>query len=203
MKVIKIILIVLLIITLLIIVGYLLLDFMPNNATTSKETLINKITDYGYTCSSTATELYKNTFDELADTLSSKSVDNDKYAELVSELFIIDFYTLDNKPTKNDVGGVQFIYKDEKDNFITKASDTIYKYVESNLNGNRTQKLPIVKSVEVTNTENISYKYGTKTDSNAYKVTLSWKYEEDLGYQDSATLTLIHDGNKLAIVEEA
>ena len=50
--------------------------------------------------------------------IEAKEVDNKKYAEAISKLFVIDFFTLDNKSSKNDVGGVQFVYTSYKADFI-------------------------------------------------------------------------------------
>jgi hypothetical protein len=44
------------------------------------------------------------------------------------------------------------------------------------------------------------YKDGTK-DIDAYKVTISWEYEVDLGYETKKELTLVKENNKLYIIE--
>jgi hypothetical protein len=103
---------------------------------------------------------------------------------------------------KTDIGGVQFLYPSIKDNFILKASDTMYKYIESNINGDRDQELPIVKETTVDNITNESYTYGDITDENAYKIDISWVYEEDLGYQNQATLIVVREEEQLYIIEE-
>ena len=42
-----------------------------------------------------------------------------------------DFYNLENKITKNDVGGLQFIHEDMQENFLLKAKDTMYKNIDN------------------------------------------------------------------------
>ena len=119
----------------------------------------------------------------------------------VAKLFIIDFYTLDNKLSKNDIGGTDFIKESMRDNFIEEARSTFYKYVEVKSN-KRTQKLPVVSEIIEAYVENTSFKYNDKTiDENAYKVTISWDYKEDLGYETEAKMILVNENNKLYIIE--
>ena len=41
----------------------------------------------------------------------------------------------------------------------------------------------------------------TKQDINAYEVTLTWEYNKDLGYETTTKIILVHENNKLSIVE--
>jgi hypothetical protein len=163
--------------------------------------VINKIDAYGYTLEDNETNIHKKYFDELKSILQSDDVDEEEYAKTVSKLFISDFYNLNNKVTKNDIGGLQYILSVAKDNMVLKAKDTIYKYVESNIDGKRKQSLPIVTGVEISNIEKTEFEYNDETDESAYEVTVNWTYKEDLGYQDSATITLVHEDKKISIAE--
>lgn len=163
--------------------------------------VIKEIKQYGYTLDDNETDLYNEYFDELLNILSEEDVDNEAYAKTISKLFIIDFYTLDNKLSKNDIGGVQFIREDIRDNFIDKARGTFYRYLEvkSDL---RNQDLPVVSSIDNTEVEMTSFTYKDKTmDDEAYQVTINWTYENDFDYQRRAIITLVKDGNKLSIIE--
>ena len=42
-------------------------------------------------------EIYKTYFKELSKVLNEKTIDYTEYAKLISKLFVIDLYTLDNK----------------------------------------------------------------------------------------------------------
>ena len=97
--------------------------------------VISNIDNYGYYIESNATNIYKKYYTELEKELKNNEVDEEKYASLVGKLFIIDFYTLNNKVTNKDIGGIQFIHSSLKDNFINNASNTVYKYVKENLGG--------------------------------------------------------------------
>lgn len=46
-----------------------------------------------------------------------------------------------------------------------------------------------------------SYTYGETTDDNAYQVEVAITYQTDLGNDTSRTITLMHEENRLAIVE--
>ena len=194
------------IILLFIIVGILLFgilgvkiyfDFFNDN-TTKKE--IDSIDFYGYKLTNGDTDLYKNTFKSLNEVLSAKTIDYKEYAKLISELFIIDLYSLNNKVASTDIGGTEFLHKDLVDNFKENMGASLYKFVESNLDGKRTQKLPLVKSVTVGDVFETKYKYNKK-EYDAYIVSLNWDYESDLGYQTSMKITLINDSDILYIVK--
>lgn len=167
------------------------------NVVTKKE--LDSLELYGYTLDDYDSDLYKEYFNDLKSTLNSIEVNYEDYAKEIVKLFVSDFYTLDNKLTSSDIGGVEFIPSDMVENFKMHAGDTMYNHVKTNIYGDRVQELPIVKSVEVTNIENITYTYKDKEYS-AYKVSARWEYQEDLGYKNNEIFTLIKDNNKLYIV---
>lgn len=167
------------------------------NVVTKKE--LDSLELYGYTLDDYDSDLYKEYFNDLKSTLNNKEVNYEDYAKEIVKLFVSDFYTLDNKLTSSDIGGVEFIPSDMVENFKMHAGDTMYNHVKTNIYGDRVQELPIVKSVEVTNIENITYTYKDKEYS-AYKVSARWEYQEDLGYKNNEIFTLIKDNNKLYIV---
>ncbi len=171
---------------------------------TIKVESVDKIEGYDYTLSSNATKYYKSLFKELKAVLESDDIDEAKYADLVVKLFVADFYNLDNKVNKNDIGGVQFVYKDFREDFKKLAANSIYKTVENNVYGDRDQDLPIVTNVSTEKKDSESFKYGDKTDDKAYKINFEVEYKTDLGYQKTGSLTLIHNDKKLevAAIEE-
>ncbi len=160
---------------------------------------VDTIEGYGYTLSENATEYYKSLFQELKDVLSEDDVDEEAYAELVVKLFLADFFNLDNKISNSDVGGLQFVYEDFREDFTSLASTSMYKHVESNVYGDRDQDLPIVSSVLAEKQDNQSFTYGDNVDENAYVYNFTITYEEDMGYQEEGTITLIHSNDKLEV----
>ncbi len=155
---------------------------------------------YGYTLKGNDTKLFSTNFKELERVLNEDTIDYSKYAELMSKMFIIDVYTLNNKLTSTDIGGLEFLHHDLRENFKENMGLTLYKNIESNLNGDRTQKLPEVSEVTVNSIEEKKYKYKDE-EYDAYVVSLSWQYVEDLGYQKSLKLTIIKDDGKLYIMK--
>ena len=172
-----------------------------SKVTIKKATVLNEIKEYGYTLKSNKSKAYKKEFANLATILNSDSVDEEAYLKSITKLFILDFYTLSDKVANTDVGGVDFIHTDAKTNFLEKAEDTIYKYVENNMYGGRRQSLPTVQDVTVEDIQNVSFTLNKETDTNAYQVTVSWTYTEENDYQNKATLTFAHEGKKLSLVE--
>ena len=189
-------------ILLLIIGGIVALIFFMNNDKEEQVVKIknvDKIEGYDYTLSNNATKYYKSLFKELKEVLEADEIDEAKYADLVTKLFVADFYNLDNKINKNDIGGVQFVYKDFRDDFKKLAADSIYKNVENNLYGGRHQTLPVVTNVSTEKKESSSFKYDEKTDEQAYNIDFEIEYEQDLDYQKTGTLILIHNDKKLEV----
>ena len=162
---------------------------------------VSKIDNYGYTLYDNQSKEYKKLFEELNTVLLKEEIDYNKYVELISKMFIIDFYTLDNKLTNLNIGGVDFVHSSIVSNFKEKAKDTMYKYVESNVYGDRKQELPVVSSVNVDDITQKSFKYGKNIDSKAYYVKVSWRYKKDLGYETSKTLVFGHEDKKLALLQ--
>ncbi len=162
--------------------------------------VLEEISKYGYSLNENDSKYFKDEFKKLKNLLSKEDFDEEEYAKDISKLFLIDFFTLNNTINKNDVGGVQFIYKDYQDDFIKYAKDTVYKYIENDIYNKRKQELPVVTNVEVTDIKKESYSSKKLTDDNAYYVSLKIEYETDLDYQTVATLVLAHSNDKLEIV---
>ena len=186
----------------LIMAGLIFLAYESFRPKDTKTANIENEIEYGYTLKSTRDDGYKKMFRKLQTILNEDEVDEKSYLEQISKMFIMDFYTLDDKLANTDVGGIDFVHTDAKTNFLEKAEDTVYKYVESDIYGNRDQDLPEVTEVTVENIENIEYTIGTDfTDDFAYQVEVSIKYKEDMDYPTKATLIFVHEDNKLSLVE--
>lgn len=139
--------------------------------------------------------LYKENFEKLRTILETSPVDNKEYAETIVKLFVIDFYTLDNKNDNTDIGGLQYVHSNLKDNLVLNASSTMYKYIKT------TKELPKVKSITSVDTKKITYKINDK-DYSAYAITINWEYDKDLGYEKQGTFIVVNDNGNLSIVEK-
>lgn len=191
-------------IILLIVVGVVVYKNIPKTPKVKEAKVLNTIKKYGYTLKDNKSAKYKKLFEELDKILSKDKVDEESYAKKISEMFIYDFYSLNDKTAKTDVGGVEFVYPQILENFLQNAENTFYKYVESNIYNNRKQQLPTVDEITIESIEQTAYAYGDKTDENAYQVKVSWTYTDEAAYSDyqnSATLTFVHDDIKLYLVE--
>ena len=194
---------IIILILLIILLGYLIYTKVIKKDNVKESKVIAEIDDFGYELRDNKDERYKKMFKELQDILKEKEVDYDKYASKISEMFIYDFYSLDNKLAKNDIGGVDFIYPDALSNFLTNAESTYYKYVESNIYGNRNQSLPLVDEITVGDINKTEFAVGDTNVDDAMEINVTWTYTSDSfsDYQKSATLTLIKDKKKLYIVQ--
>lgn len=165
--------------------------------------IVDTIDKYGYQLTENHTDYYKDLFNELKDLLSKEDYSDSEYAELVAKMFVADFYDLNSKLNKNDIGGYQFVYEGYQDTFKRFASDVngVYYYVENNIYGDRKQDLPVIKEVSIESINNVPYAYGSISDTDAYSVTVSITYKKDLGYPKSVDLILIHSNDKIEVVE--
>ena len=161
---------------------------------------VDSIELYEYTLSTNDTDIYKTYFKELTAILNEKPINYSEYAKCISKLFIIDVYTLDNKLGSTDIGGIEFLHKDLRNNFKENMGSSLYKFIENNLNGDRVQELPVVQDVEIENITETKWIYNDK-EYPGYLVSAKWTYEKDLGYQDSIKLTIINDNDILYIVK--
>lgn len=177
------------------------LYYSLKNNSAKEVKVLQTIEGYGYSLNENDSKYVKNLFKELQTILDTEPLDEEKYASVMSQIFIADFYSLNDAVNKNDVGGKQFVYAGHQDEFVKKAKASVYQYVENNIYGNRKQELPVVKTVEVIDVETSSYKTDVLTDSDAYLVDVSITYEKDLGYPSNATLFIVHSNDKLEIAE--
>ena len=201
----------LLLLLLLVAVIVIVIIVLPNfkkSENVTEETIVDEIKNFNYTVNENDTKLFKTTFDELKKILAEKNVDGEKYAETISKLFIIDFFSLDNKTSKNDIGGVQFVYSSYKASFVDYARDGIYKQVINNIDTNESQNLPLVDSVEVVSINKVSpssifnlEELANDTEEDAYEVTINWTYENSDDFQTSSVLTIVKDGDNLSIAK--
>lgn len=167
---------------------------------TNKNNIVKNIKEYGYTLDDRDSDLMKEEFKILENILEKEEINYQDYAKSLSKLFIIDLFNMDNKINKYDVGSLEYIIDTEKDKFKNIILDTIYENIEDNSNHNRTQKLPKVVSVTVNEISESSYNLGEEVFE-SFIITLSWNYQEDMGYDSEAIITLVKKENKLYIVE--
>lgn len=163
--------------------------------------VVDKLEKYGYVLEEDQTKYYNELFQSLKEELNKEEVNEETYATLVAQLFTSDFFTLSNKTTKADIGGVQYVLESYQDDFVKYARDSIYHHVESDIYGDRKQELPTVTSVSVDSITQVSHSYLEEEDEEAYEINVTISYEKDLGYQTKAKLYLVHSDIKLEVVK--
>ena len=196
----KILLIVIIVLIIVIIAAIVAFKFLKGSEPAEPVKVVDRIDNFDYTLDDRDTELMKNTYNELKTVLSSDEIDYEKYAEILSKLFVIDLFTMDNKVNRYDVGSTEYVYPDSVDNFKTNVEDTIYKSMENNSDGKRKQDLPEVSSIDNTSVETSTFTIGEE-EHESFVVNINWSYVSDLGYDDNATITLIELNDKLYVVE--
>lgn len=174
-----------------------------NEETEKKEAnvsnIISSINDYGYTLDDRDTKYMKETFEELESILENTEVDYEEYAKVLAKLFVIDFYTLNNKINRYDVGSLEYILSSKVVMFRQKAVDTIYKDIIDNTYRDRIQDLPEITKVNIIDEVDTTYELDGE-DLDAIKITMSYEYKNDLGYDKEGTIYLVKNVNKLEVV---
>lgn len=162
---------------------------------------IDTIKKYGYTLEDRDTKYYKSLFEELKELLKENEIDYQKYSETIGKMYVADFYTLSNKINHYDVGGLEFIEESKRENFELKAQDTLYKYVEDNTYGKRTQELPEVNNVDIVSSTPTKVKFDEK-EYDGYELELSWTYVKDLEYDSTSKVSVAFINEKAFIVKQ-
>lgn len=180
----------------------LVISFKPKQTKVKEVKVLKSIDEYGYQLKDNKTKKYKDMFKELEDILRADTVDEEAYAKKIAEMFVYDFFSLEDKAAKTDVGGVEFVHPNAVANFLFNAEDTYYKYVESNIYGERKQELPAVETVTVDSIEKSEFAWNN-TMHEAYEVKLSWTYtnEKFADYQKTALVILIKNELNYYVVQ--
>lgn len=180
----------------------LVICFKPKETKVKEVKVLKSIDEYGYQLKDNKTKKYKDLFKELEDILRKDEVDEEAYAKKVAEMFVYDFFSLEDKAAKTDVGGVEFVHPDAVANFLRNAEDTYYKYIESNIYGERKQELPAVDTVTVESITKSEFAWNNAVHE-AYEVKLSWTYtnEKFADYQKTGLVILIKNNLNYYVVQ--
>ena len=180
----------------------LAINFWPQEQKVKEVKVLKSIDEYGYELKDNKTKKYKELFKELEDILRADEVNQEEYAKKVAQMFVYDFFSLEDKAAKTDVGGVDFVHPNAVANFLVNAEDTYYKYIESNIYGERKQDLPAVDVVTVDSIEETEFAYNNEMHP-GYEVRLSWTYTDDKfsDYQKNAIVILIKSDIKYYVVQ--
>lgn len=188
--------IIFIVIALIIICAILYFLLFNKNGNSFLTKSVDKTEKFDYTLDRNNTNLMKENFNDLKSILSSDQIDYDKYAEVLSKLFIIDLYTIDNKENMYDVGSLEYVY--DKENFKNRVQSTLYKYLKDK-SVRKNNEYPVVESISIAGKEKSTFTYdNTKYDSDV--ITLNWTYKKDLGYNNEGKVEIIKIDDKLYVV---
>lgn len=193
---------VLIIINVIVISGYFI--FLKKEKDDSKKNenlIVDKIDSFSYVLDNNKDEKYKSLFNELKNTLLKNEVNDEEYAKALSKIFITDLFTLSNKISSSDIGGIEFVYKDFQKNFLSIAKTTLYNSVKSNIYSERVQELPTVVDVSIKEIKQVQFKYKDTIYDDAYSIKVLIEYEKDLGYPSSCDLILIRNETRLEVAK--
>ncbi len=194
----RVIMILLVIIILVIVIGFLIFRHHESGASEPITRVVDSIDKYGYTLDDRDTTLMKDTYKELKEVLNAQEMSYEEYAKNITELFIIDLFTINNKKNKYDVGGSEYVYPDAVANFKLNVENTIYKTVKTKEEKNK--DFPEVKSIDVANVTTGKYSIG-EDEYDSFIVEVTWEYQKELGYDKKATVTSILKDDYIYIVE--
>lgn len=193
--------IIILVIVLVLIIGGISAFFLLKDKDTPEDN--NKVvTTAGYyELKDNNTEYFKTLFNQLKQILNEEELDEEAYAKIIAQLYLADLFDLNSKTSSSDIGGLQFVYEPFRSDFTKLAKESIYATVENNIDGKRKQDLPVVHSVNVGEIKKESFVYNETSDPDAYYISMVITYEKSLGYQEDATLVLIHNDDRLEIAK--
>lgn len=195
--------IVVIVVSLIGIGSYYILLNNDNKEKSENTKSIDEIAGYNMRLNENDSEEFKSEFNNLKNILASSEVDQDKYAESVAKLFVIDLYTMDTKKNKYDVGGSELVLPSIRDNYVLNVSNTIYNYLKDNTDGKRNQNLPHVRKVDVIKKDNKEYTInGDNTPYNAYVFNMKLTYKYDLGYDSEVEVIVLNKDNFMYVVEK-
>ena len=131
--------------------------------TSSSGGIVDSIEEYDYHLRADPTELQITLFEELAAALYAEEVDEEEIAALIVENFVADFYTWTNKNNQYDIGGMYYVYTDQRVNIYDQARDTFYLGIDSAIQEYGSEGLIEIAEVEATATA-LSSGYDVETE---------------------------------------
>jgi len=158
-----------------------------SNASDAKHTINGGDKHTGYLLRNEATDIQKEYFAELKDYFENTGTQGQEsdVAACIVKNYVADFYTLSNKVGQYDVGGMYYVFEEQRQQIYIQARDGFYKYLSNYIEQYGAENLLEVESVEASaskradlyevkelNAENVE-------EENAYEawdVTASWTY---------------------------
>lgn len=145
--------------------------------------------------------VYAKTFNELTEAL--KNGDMEKVSENVALCFVYDFFTMKNKESSQDVGGLAYLPQNRVEEFTQFAQQHFYKNYDSILAEYGADSLPEVVNVKIDSKAEKTVMY-LDEDYKGYEYEMSVEYaltkleQEELKTKITMTC-LVYNGKALVI----
>lgn len=133
------------------------------------------------------TAYMKTAYDEVSDALSAS--DEEAEAEALAKLFVADFFTLSNKTSDTDIGGLNYIPSDAYEDMEVYARFYFYNNYSSIVAEYGEEQLPTVEDVMVSDVQATQITYGDTT-YDGYEVSVEITYG-DTQAQDLKTSAVL------------
>lgn len=134
------------------------------------------IENHQYTSPLNPTENQILAYNDLSATVEKG--DNKEEAKQVAVSFVYDFFTLSNKKSAEDIGGLQFIPSNKVATFMQYAKSYYYSNYSTIANEYGKENLPEVDSVSVESMEEAQLDFGEYTNS-GYIINVKVTYKEN------------------------
>ena len=130
-------------------------------------------------------------FKLMIEYFNKEELTNEETAKHIAHNFLLDFYDI-SLSKSNNINAIMYIYEPLKPRFLEFGGNlyNFYAYYDK-------KKLEIVSS-EITNTKKINYDYiddlkevASKRNLEAYEVTISWKYKDNIENIHTVTVAFI------------
>lgn len=152
-----------------------------------------------YTVANKETQLMSDVYNQL--TMAQKSHEKEDIGKYAGTYFLLDYYTLANKQ-KDEIGGLDYFYKDKQADFKKYALEDYYKdadvYIE------KQEQLPEVTQYEILSYEKSHKALSGLEDYNYYDLTVELTFKENNPIIRSQslveTVTLIEKQQRFSVV---
>lgn len=160
-----------------------------------------KINENGvYAVPSNPSDAQAKLFNKL--TKAMKGNDDDKVASLVAQNFAFDFFSLKNKESSQDVGGLTYLPENRTDEFKTFAMGYVYSNYATIKNDLGSKHLPMVNKITVEDVEEATINYIDIIPANSELGTPAQEVENEYdGYLVS--ISLEYDSTKADDLKES
>lgn len=130
-----------------------------------------------YSAPSTPSDEQAKLFNSLTSAL--KKSDQEKIVSLVAQNFVFDFFSLKNKESSQDVGGLTYLPEAQRDEFKTLAMAYVYSNYSVIKNDLGAKHLPMVNAVTVNGIDTDVLQYSTIIPADANTGTAEQRIEDD------------------------